>query len=61
VFAQALDPILSQMNPVHTFMPYFLYHPILHTNKAEAPVNARKTYGGAEIQIHSFSTSATDG
>jgi len=46
LFAQALDPILSQMNPVHTLIPYFLYHPVLHTNKAEGPVNARKTYGG---------------
>jgi len=45
VFAQALDPILSQMNPVHTFIPYFFYHPISHTNKDEAPVNARKTKG----------------
>jgi len=60
VFAQTLDPILSQMNPGHTFIHYFLYHPILHTNKAEVPVNARKTYGTVEIQIHSFSTSAVD-
>ena len=61
VFAQALDPILSQMNPVHIFVPYFLYHPILHTNKTEDPVNARKTYGWAEIKIRSFSTTAIDG